>query len=409
MKRGRGDEGHVPVDACASDSNKSCGDCTDVPMLPQSQCTAFCVQTRNRCKRVRQPGGEMCAQHRMISQRIPGAFGHYLFTHKPLPSKADISRRAYSNKSVLADQHPYTGRELTPMNFLFADRYDTDYTFSIAIYRINNLYYAADETYCGKFYFYEPTSHVHLRFNTYQLFPSKVVAYLWLRTRLREPDASYIEDIHEVDHWPPELVSKVARILRPVLEGIRETDTALLKAIAYTYPFNILLDEHDEFHSYMMVHPEKDERKDTDWYAHKEAILQELGRTRGYTLEEHLPKIAQMMLSMDSEDVGTRLYNPLFPTHCSSRCLLEWQKNLLEKQMVFIGQFDHLDAPICKMAQLLDIDIVLFQRCQVRKHRDSRYSKRYILQKKSVMCICHPVLYMRRNINYMMANRNENV
>ena len=67
------------------------------------------------------------------------------------------------------------------------------------------------------------------------------------------------------------------------------------------------------------------------------------------------------MLSMDSEDVGTRLYNPLFPTHCSSRCLLEWQKNLLEKQMVFIGQFDHLDAPICKMARLLDIDIVFFQ------------------------------------------------
>jgi hypothetical protein len=314
----------------------------------------------------------MCAHHRMIAHKIPGAFGHYLSIHKPLQGKSDITRRAYSTQSLLADRHPYTDRELTPMNFLSADRYDADYMFSIPIYRINNLYYAADETYCGTFYFYEPTSHVHLRFRTYQLFPSKVVAYLWLRTLLREsvPDASRIEDIHEVDQWPPELVSKVARILLPILEGIRETDTALLKSITYTYPFNILLDEQDEFHSHMVVHPEQDERKDTGWYVYKEAILRELGRTRGYTLEEHLPKIAQM-LHMDSKDSGTLLYNPLFPTHCSSRNLTDWHKNLLQKQMVYIGQFDHLDAPICKMARLLDIDLVFFQHEQGTNYANS--------------------------------------
>lgn len=305
----------------------------------------------------------------MISQRIPGAFGHYLFTHKPLPSKADISRQEYSNKPAITDRHPYTGRELTPMNFLGADRYSTDYNFSIPVYRIDKLYYDSDETslpYCGKFYFYEPTSHVHLRFRTSQFFPSKVVAYLRLREGL--PDGSpesIIEDIHDMDQWPPELVSKVALILQPILAGIRETDTALLKSIAYTYPFNILLDEYGEFSSYMMTHPEEDERKDVGWSVHKHAVLKELDRKSGYTLEEHLTKIAQM-LSMEVMDSGStadsdrRLYNPLFPT-CGSPCLLKWQKNLLKKEMVYIGQFDHLDVPICKMATMHNIDVVFFQ------------------------------------------------
>ncbi len=146
--------------------------------LPQWRCSAICAN-RRQCPRFSQMDHAFCKFH--------GATKHEFYLRVPTKRSKPIDAAASEYGDVLnpkLTRYPLTRRVASEMTLALHPHSAPPMDFYLPVLRYEALYYDKSKkpkrAYCGKFFFYEPHSHMHLALGRFRCFGSKVQAFVTL-------------------------------------------------------------------------------------------------------------------------------------------------------------------------------------------------------------------------------------
>ncbi len=281
------------------------------PWFVTHQCLAICDYRANRqCPRMAMKDSTFCAWHgrAQVTMHI-----------RPMKrSASDIRPDQYSNRSLNLETYSGTKRFVSGMTFASQPHTRPKVGFYLPVLRYEGLYHAYDPRYCGKFYFYEPESHLHLYLGNSRCFGSKVHAFVALSME-RWPKGP---PRHEV--WGDVKVHEMRSM------GFNTFLTHDLEPL-----FDIIIRSphvHEAQITECDTYTKGSNPDNTKFW--DDFILSRYWSV--YLSESDVPKTVEGLPVM-------------FPTDNPGN----WA--------VTIGEFDTLDQPICDLAQKLNIDTVIFQ------------------------------------------------
>ncbi len=283
--------------------------------LAGGQCLAVCdYKTGKQCARMAVQNQTFCKWHEAVQVTM-----HVRSTKR---SARDILPDEYNNRSLNLETYSQTKRFVSGMTFAANPSAKPNVGFYLPVLRYEGLYHRYDPSYCGKFYFYEPESHLHLYLGNSRCFGSKVHAFIEL-SMARWPNT------------PPryEMVSRVEGYVL-ALHKMRSMGFNSFPKTELRYILDIILkSNHVKSSGIGSCDTLKLSKNPTAFW--DEFILSRYWSV--YLSQDDLPPFVEGLPVM-------------FPT--------DNPRNIA----VAIGEFDSLDQPICELARELHIDTIIFQR-----------------------------------------------
>lgn len=287
------------------------------PMWLKARCHAMCKNAQ--CLRHAQPSQIFCKFHGFTSVTM-----HVRPVTKRKEAK-DVTSQEYQDHSISTDRYPQTKRMANPMLFAASEATLSSRSrpsgFYLPVVRYDALYYTRDATsqnFCGKFFFYEPDSHLFLYLGNTRFYATKVQAFVHLQKEANPSDPPKDEEWRgfggQVD---PTRMTSLANNSVPGMKDLWTTirsslhlnpDCGFFRAANNRRDFTIACDSFIE------------------------------------------SRYCSVFLSQgDLDDNTSELLPVLFPSDNP------------QKITVITGEFDDLDQPICRLAERNSIDTVIFQ------------------------------------------------
>ncbi len=297
----------------------------DNPFIPIAwKCSHTCSPSGNPlysvpCSRFAQPNGTACKFHTLN----PSPLRQLPRLKRAQPT--EIAKTKYKKAHLKTDlvKYPkYPGSQRLVARMDFAEGKNPPDGFYLPVLRYEGLYFAPDPYYCGKFFFYQPGSHIYIHLGNARFFASKVQAYFTLVNEVG-PNASGVL-LHST-------VDENALIDRA---GVRQMETFHFNQYPYSEELLLAIFESPNFKGYF-----------SDYYS--------------CSSEFFIPKV-------QDQYVRSRYFNVLLsegdmPLDDPIMPILFPSVNPKNVTPVEVGEFDFLDQPICNLARELGIDTIILQ------------------------------------------------
>lgn len=283
-------------------------------LLPEMRCSATCdMRSPYQCLRMAEHNTVFCTWHKSV--------GVTMHVRGSKRSAKDITSKEYTNPQGL-EVYEQTKRPVSGMTFASNPFASKPVGFYLPVLRYEGLYYPTETKYCGKFYFYEPESSLHLYLGNSRCFGSKVHAYVQLchESRTPRPAQGAIFSV----------VTKRGEILLDPMVATGQGLLPLSQKLLLTIVQSDNLDAYDPAQCQEFQAPNNVSEA---WNAF---VLSRYWSV--YLSQQDLPSLDNHIIPI------------MFPTDNPTNSSVE------------TGEFDFLDQPICTMARDLHIDTLLFQR-----------------------------------------------
>lgn len=279
-------------------------------LSPTARCSATCdMRSPFQCSRMAKSKTTFCAWHESVGVTMHMRGSKRAFT--------DVTPQQYANPQGLA-LYPQTKRAVSAMTFAANPFAAKPVGFYLPVLRYEGLYYSASSAegqWCGKFYFYEPESHLHLYLGNSRCFGSKVHAYVELCAESKCPPPTKIQGryaniaLDAMTATGQEAFPGSVKLLKTIVESRNLDDYDLERCKQFAVP-----DVSAAWNNFVLSRY---------WSV--------------YLSQRDLPHYNQNVIPA------------LFPSDNP------------KASPVTIGEFDFLDQPICNMARGLQIDTVVLQ------------------------------------------------
>jgi hypothetical protein len=326
-------------DSRANNSNP-CGNCVFPwviwKALPQWRCLALCSRTYQndtiQCGRFAERGDDYCLYHQAnMGRKLKRYCG------SNCPSKDALPSQYASNPfEVPAIRYLGTNRVVNPMTEIFeTNDKKPPIGFYLPVVRYTSLYYSTKESenkttqpFCGKFFYYEPTSPHCLYLGKCSFFATKVQAYM------------------ELEAANPQLRSRESLWLYSVIPDWHKYPSRFFSGFYSTYPLKT--DPKNRFfpfnvRNWTLQFPEEERQQMVDsWLLFYFSTL-----------------FASIADAMNCKfDDGIPVFYPTTKPLHSTTFTDDDPSAFVSHPM---GTFDFLDQPICNMARAQGYDTVIFQ------------------------------------------------